>query len=57
MLREALTRMGRADLIGSGKDQLIPLHQPATDSYQSARRKTRRLPVATRSRVRRPPRS
>ena len=39
MLREALTRMGRADLIGSGKDQLIPLHQPATDSYQSARRK------------------
>ena len=39
MLREALTRMGRADLIGSGKDQLIPLHQPSTDSYQSARRK------------------
>jgi hypothetical protein len=39
MLREALTRMGRADLIGPGKDQLIPLHQPATDSYQSARRK------------------
>ena len=39
MLREALERMGRSDLIGSGKDQLIPLHQPATDSYQSARRK------------------
>jgi hypothetical protein len=39
MLREALTRMGRADLIGPGKDQLIPLHQPSTDSYQSARRK------------------
>jgi uncharacterized radical SAM protein YgiQ len=39
MLREALTRMGRSDLIGSGKDQLIPLHQPATDGYQSARRK------------------
>ncbi|MEK1906611.1 MAG: DUF3362 domain-containing protein, partial [Pseudomonas sp.] len=39
MLREALTRMGRADLIGPGKNQLIPLHQPATDSYQSARRK------------------
>ncbi len=39
MLREALTRMGRADLIGPGKHQLIPLHQPATDSYQSARRK------------------
>ena len=32
-------RMGRGDLIGPGKSQLIPLHQPATDSYQSARRK------------------
>ncbi|MCQ4249025.1 YgiQ family radical SAM protein [Stutzerimonas stutzeri] len=39
LLREALTRMGRADLIGSGKHQLIPVHQPATDGYQSARRK------------------
>ncbi len=39
MLREALERMGRADLIGPGKHQLIPLHQPSTDSYQSARRK------------------
>jgi hypothetical protein len=39
MLREALIRMGRADLIGAGKDQLIPAHQPTTDSYQSARRK------------------
>jgi hypothetical protein len=39
MLREALLRMGRGDLIGPGKNQLIPLHQPATDSYQSARRK------------------
>jgi uncharacterized radical SAM protein YgiQ len=29
MLREALRRMGRADLIGSGKDQLIPSYQPA----------------------------
>jgi uncharacterized radical SAM protein YgiQ len=39
MLREALERMGRTDLIGSGKHQLIPAFQPATDSYQSARRK------------------
>jgi len=39
MLREALIRMGRADLIGSGKQHLIPAHQPATDGYQSARRK------------------
>ena len=39
LLREALIRMGRADLIGSGKHQLIPAHQPAVDGYQSARRK------------------
>ncbi|MFI8741261.1 YgiQ family radical SAM protein [Stutzerimonas zhaodongensis] len=39
MLREALQRMGRGDLIGSGKNQLIPAHQPATEGYQSARRK------------------
>jgi uncharacterized radical SAM protein YgiQ len=29
MLRDALKRMGRADLIGSGKHQLIPAWQPA----------------------------
>jgi hypothetical protein len=29
MLRAALRRMGRADLIGSGKHQLIPTYQPA----------------------------
>jgi uncharacterized radical SAM protein YgiQ len=28
LLREALRRMGRADLIGSGRDQLIPAYQP-----------------------------
>jgi uncharacterized radical SAM protein YgiQ len=28
VLREALKRMGRADLIGPGADQLIPAHQP-----------------------------
>jgi hypothetical protein len=28
LLREALKRMGRADLIGNGKKQLIPLFQP-----------------------------
>ena len=39
MLREALLRMGRGDLIGSGKHQLIPAHQPATEGYHSARRK------------------
>jgi len=29
MLREALRRMGRADLIGAGKHQLVPAWQPA----------------------------
>ena len=28
ILREALKTMGRADLIGSGKDQLVPASQP-----------------------------
>jgi len=28
-LREALRRMGRADLIGNGKHQLVPAYQPA----------------------------
>jgi len=29
VLREALRRMGRADLIGNGRQQLIPAYQPA----------------------------
>ncbi|HEY4184139.1 MAG TPA: YgiQ family radical SAM protein [Polyangia bacterium] len=29
ILREALRRMGRADLIGHGAHQLVPLHQPS----------------------------
>jgi uncharacterized radical SAM protein YgiQ len=29
VLREALRRMGRADLIGSGRHQLVPAYQPA----------------------------
>jgi hypothetical protein len=28
ILREALRRMGRADLIGNGREQLIPAYQP-----------------------------
>ncbi len=39
LLREALKNMGRADLIGNGKQHLIPTYQPATEGYQSARRK------------------
>ncbi|NKE64429.1 YgiQ family radical SAM protein [Ramlibacter sp. RBP-2] len=40
LLREALKAMGRADLIGSGKHQLVPAFQPVTGGcYESARRK------------------
>ena len=40
LLREALKTLGRADLIGNGKHQLIPTYQPVTDGgYVSARRK------------------
>lgn len=40
LLREALKQMGRADLIGNGKHQLIPAWQPAiTGDYQSPRKK------------------
>jgi uncharacterized radical SAM protein YgiQ len=40
LLREALKAMGRADLIGNGKQHLVPTWQPATDgSYASPRRK------------------
>jgi uncharacterized radical SAM protein YgiQ len=52
LLREALKAMGRADLIGSGKRQLIPAWQPATDgSYQSARRKNSTPIAATKGRL------
>ena len=40
LLREALKAMGRSDLIGNGKQHLIPTFQPLTDgNYTSARRK------------------
>jgi hypothetical protein len=40
LLREALKNMGRDDLIGSGKSQLIPASQPRdTEGYRSPRRK------------------
>ena len=39
VLREALRRMGRADLIGSGKHQLVPAYQPAgTGEHTEGRR-------------------
>jgi hypothetical protein len=37
MLREALRRMGRADLIGNGKQHLIPAYQPAGTGGASER--------------------
>jgi uncharacterized radical SAM protein YgiQ len=40
LLREALMAMGRADLIGNGRQHLIPSFQPLTaGGYSSARRK------------------
>ncbi|PRD38390.1 UNVERIFIED_CONTAM: UPF0313 protein [Trichonephila clavipes] len=40
LLREALKEMGRADLIGNGKHQLIPTFQPKADGqYASPRKK------------------
>jgi uncharacterized radical SAM protein YgiQ len=40
LLREALRRMGRADLIGGARQQLVPAHQPVIDGgYASPRRK------------------
>ncbi|MET4162352.1 putative radical SAM protein YgiQ [Marinobacterium sp. MBR-111] len=39
LLREALTAMGRADLIGDGEKQLIPAEQPEDARHVSPRRK------------------
>ncbi len=51
LLREALQKMGRADLIGNGKHHLIPSYQPVTNgSYESARRKNS-TPTAGRARA------
>jgi hypothetical protein len=49
LLREALKAMGRADLIGNGKQHLIPSWQPLTDGgYQSPRRaNSTQAPVKT----------
>jgi uncharacterized radical SAM protein YgiQ len=41
ILREALRRMGRADLIGNGKQQLIPAWQPAAAADAAAGRRQR----------------
>ncbi len=52
LLREALKAMGRADLIGNGKQHLIPSYQPATDGgYTSARRKNSTPPAPAKGRL------
>lgn len=48
VLREALKRMGRADLIGNGKHHLVPAWQPRGTGLQSEGRRSRaekRFPV------------
>jgi hypothetical protein len=43
VLREALRRMGRADLIGNGRHQLLPAYQPpGTGQHGEGRRAPRR---------------
>ncbi|MEZ5500789.1 MAG: YgiQ family radical SAM protein [Steroidobacteraceae bacterium] len=42
MLREALRRMGRADLIGNGRHQLVPAHQPPGTGLQGEGRRSGR---------------
>jgi uncharacterized radical SAM protein YgiQ len=41
LLREALRRLGRADLIGNGPHQLVPLRQPVSGQAPGADRKAR----------------
>jgi uncharacterized radical SAM protein YgiQ len=66
VLREALRRMGRADLIGNGKHQLIPAYQPSgTGQAPEGRRtaaparpfRTQHTGLPTTPRVRHPHRS
>jgi uncharacterized radical SAM protein YgiQ len=47
LLREALRRMGRADLIGSSRAQLVPAYQPAGTGVQPAARPTGTRPMRT----------
>jgi uncharacterized radical SAM protein YgiQ len=47
LLREALRRMGRAELIGSSRSQLVPAYQPAGTGVQAAARPTATRPIRT----------
>ncbi len=47
LLRDALKRMGRADLIGNGKHHLVPAYQPAHDGRPGAVRGAASSPLRT----------
>jgi uncharacterized radical SAM protein YgiQ len=47
ILREALKRMGRADLIGNGKQHLIPAYQPVGSQQPHFKRAAPTLPFRT----------
>jgi uncharacterized radical SAM protein YgiQ len=47
LLREALKRMGRADLIGNGKHHLIPAYQPVSPAGAAGGRGRAALPFRT----------
>jgi uncharacterized radical SAM protein YgiQ len=47
LLREALRRMGRAELIGPRRDQLIPAHQPRGDISRKPGSDSRTTPART----------
>jgi uncharacterized radical SAM protein YgiQ len=46
LLREALRRMGRADLIGNGKHHLIPAYQPVSSRAVGSRAPGSRVPAS-----------
>jgi uncharacterized radical SAM protein YgiQ len=54
LLREALKRMGRADLIGNGKQHLVPAYQPIGPGRPSAARPNAARPNAARPDAARP---
>ncbi|ROH88229.1 YgiQ family radical SAM protein [Pseudomethylobacillus aquaticus] len=56
MLREALKKMGRADLIGNGKKHLVPAWQPIKPVVAAAARTGSRIKTAARSPARAPTR-
>jgi len=49
LLREALRRMGRADLIGNGKQHLVPTYQPIGTGQSHEGRRKPKGPPATRA--------